>query len=195
MPNPNLAVPPKVESVPEEQVTSAVGQDSEASSTLRRRRGRPRKHPSKVEASIYKQLVLKNLVNLVKRKRGRPIKAPPVPKVSECGSTENCRIPSPYKLMTRQRTRVPTASSAEVSRQVPQSSRTRQPRAEKEVVSQDNATARRRTRRREAEENTSTATEKEALECNSRYGFRRRGGKHSRVQSEFRTCVGLEGKT
>ena len=51
VPNPEVVEPPRVESATEGRVDSAVGQDSEASSTIRRRVGRPRKHPPKTKAS------------------------------------------------------------------------------------------------------------------------------------------------
>ena len=78
--------------------------------------------------------------------------------------------------MTRQRTRAPATSNDEDSRLTAQTSRTRRPRPEHEVGSQSEAPPTRRARHREP----STVTDQETSDNNSRYGFRKRGGKHPR---------------
>ena len=82
--------------------------------------------------------------------------------------------------MTRQRTRATATSNDEDSGQPAPSSRTRRPRQEQEVESQSEVPPTRRARHGEPEGGTSTVTDQETSDNNSRYGFRKRGGKHPR---------------
>ena len=142
VPNPEVVEPPRVESATEGRVDFAVGQDSEAPSTVRRRVGRPRKHPPKVKASgsqapnIGGQSTSQHSdtanegsqAESSRPKRGRPRKNPPAPMATESASNEPRRIPSPNRVMTRQRTRATATSNDEDFRQPAQTSRTRRPR-------------------------------------------------------------------
>ena len=107
VPNPDMVDPPRVESATEGGVDSAVGQDSEASSTVRRRVGRPRKHPPKARASGSQAPTSggkstsqhsatadeSSQAESSRPKRGRPRKNPPAPVVTESASNAPRRIP------------------------------------------------------------------------------------------------------